>query len=348
MRTVYLIRHGEPAFPGGQKICLGVTDLPLSRQGRLQAAVLSAYLPGLGAGNIFSSPLKRARETAEMIGPSEAVPGLRELDMGLWDGIPFSEIREHFPVLYAQRGEDPFHTCVPGGEAPAQAVRRMHRCVDSVLSRSDGDIVLVSHRGVIRSYLCGQNILAEMDCFRQDIPYTGVTKLILNKGVLTPEYIGRMPKAGLTRTLCLKLLQAAGTPENIVRHSLAVEKRALMLAEGFAVNRELLSCAALLHDMLRTEPCHEAAAADALEALGYSDVAALVRTHSDLPSGSAGTVCEASLLYIADKTVTGEQPVTLEERFRTTLKKCTTPEAREAHARRFRQAERILSLLERS
>lgn len=348
MRTLYLIRHGEPDFPNGERICLGQTDLPLSTLGRLQGAVLGAFLPGIPAGNVFSSPLIRARDTASFLGPVTVAEDLKEHCSGLFEGLPFSEIRKRYPDLYEQRGNDPYHTLIPGADLPSDTKRRILHCLDAILARTEGDIAAVTHAGVSRLYLLALNAAGEKDYIRLKLPYTGVTKLVLDKGVLTPAYIGRAPAVKLTRELCLRLLQAAGTPENIVRHSLAVEKRALELAEGRPVDRELLSCAALLHDMLRTEPFHERAAADALEALGYTEVASLVRTHSDIPAECADSVCEASLLFLADKTVSGDAPVTLEERFRTTLKKCTTPEALEAHARRFAQAGHILSLLERS
>ena len=82
MSTLYLIRHGEPEFPGGLRLCLGRTDLPLSILGRLQAALTAAGLRGRVSA-VYSSPLKRAAETAgafEM--PVETLPGLAEQDAG--------------------------------------------------------------------------------------------------------------------------------------------------------------------------------------------------------------------------------------------------------------------------
>ena len=345
MRSICLIRHGEPAFPEGKRVCLGRSDLPLSVQGRLQAALSAYFLSSFPSGRLFSSPLLRARETAAFIGEATVCEELTELDMGAWEGLAFSEIREKWPKVYRKRGTDPYYTLIPGAEAPGDCTQRMLRCLDALLGKTDGDITIVSHAGAIRSLLCGLHVIQEKDFLTQPLPYGGITLFTFSNGVFTPVYIGKTPRPTLTRDICLRLLRAAGTPENIVRHSLAVERQALHLAEGRPVNRELLSCAALLHDIARTAPFHERAGADRIEALGYSDAAAIIRVHTDLPEQEANTISESSLLFLADKTVSGDMPVPLEVRFGTALKKCTTPEAIEAHTRRYAQAAHILSLL---
>lgn len=346
MRTLYLIRHGEPAFPGGQKLCLSRTDLPLSTLGKLQGAAAGAFLPSVPEGNLFASPLLRTRETAAFLGRATIEEQLIELGIGEWDGLTFAQIKEKYPALYAQRGADPYHTLVPGAEAPASCKRRMLHCLDSLLGRTAGDIAVVSHSSAIRLYLCALHIAPCSDFLSLPQPYGGVTRLTLDRGVITAEYIGRTPAPELTGEFCLKLLRAAGTPENVIRHSMAVEKQALRLSEGLALDRALLSAAALLHDIARAEPFHEKAGADRIAALGYERVASLIRTHTDLPKEAQNSICESSVLYLADKTVLGETPVTLQERFTGALNKCESTEAVSAHKRRFATAEHIQSLIE--
>ena len=105
MRRVYLIRHGEPDFPGGKRMCLGRTDLPLSPVGRMRAAMAGAYLRDAGISAVFSSPLRRAAGTAAHIGaPVSTDAGFAEADYGVWDGLTFEEIRRDYPALYARRG----------------------------------------------------------------------------------------------------------------------------------------------------------------------------------------------------------------------------------------------------
>ena len=101
MRTIYLIRHGKPEFPDERKYCIGRTDLPLSEEGRTQIRALGETFAGRRIEKIYTSPLKRCRESAAILQevidrsiPIEVVDGLTEIDMGEWDGHSFDEIRE--------------------------------------------------------------------------------------------------------------------------------------------------------------------------------------------------------------------------------------------------------------
>ena len=106
MRKLIFIRHGEPAFPDGQRLCLGRTDLPLSTLGRLQAAQTAWALRGERL-RVYTGPLRRARETAAYLSPLPTVlEGLTEADMGAWDGLPFAQIRARWPEEYNCRGAD--------------------------------------------------------------------------------------------------------------------------------------------------------------------------------------------------------------------------------------------------
>ena len=99
MRKIYFIRHGLPHFPGAIGYCLGAADFPLDTLGRLQACQ-TGY--GLKAERltVFSSPLKRACDTARHISPEPVVIGdLREMHAGDWDGLSFREIKEKWPEL---------------------------------------------------------------------------------------------------------------------------------------------------------------------------------------------------------------------------------------------------------
>ena len=73
MKKVYLIRHALPDFPGGKRMCIGMTDIPLGEQGFSQSAKMAAYLPPVTA--VFSSPLSRAVQTLECPLPFWAVCG---------------------------------------------------------------------------------------------------------------------------------------------------------------------------------------------------------------------------------------------------------------------------------
>ena len=153
MKTVYLIRHGLPDFPGGVRMCLGRTDLPLCEEGFRQARQAAEMLTGLPITNVFSSPLRRAVQTAQALGkPIDILEGLQELDAGAWDGLNFDEIRAKFPELYAARGKNP-SLSLPGSEPLEQGLARFRNAMEQAEQRSAGDFAVYAHGGIISLFL---------------------------------------------------------------------------------------------------------------------------------------------------------------------------------------------------
>lgn len=162
MRTIYLIRHGMPEFPDERKYCIGRTDLPLSEEGRTQIQALGETFAGRRIKKIYTSPLKRCRESAAILRdaidgsiPIEVVDGLSEIDMGDWDGRSFAEIRERFPKKYAARGKDMYWFRPPQGESFADCAKRAKMTWDKLRAESRGDILVVGHAGWFRTLICG-------------------------------------------------------------------------------------------------------------------------------------------------------------------------------------------------
>lgn len=151
MKKVYLIRHGLPEFPGGKRMCIGSTDIPMGQEGLAQAAQMAKNLPPVTA--VFSSPLIRAVQTAEAIGqPIAILDDLREMHAGEWDGLTFDQIRQRYPELYDARGTDPT-LLLPGAEDHAQGLSRFKRAMEEAARQSPGDFVVVSHGGIIAQFL---------------------------------------------------------------------------------------------------------------------------------------------------------------------------------------------------
>ena len=151
MKKVYLIRHALPDFPGGKRMCIGTTDIPLGEKGLLQAAEMAKTLPAVTA--VFSSPLTRAVQTAEAIGlPVTILPDLREMYAGEWDGLTFEEIRLKYPELYAARGADRTIP-LPGAEGHEEALARFASAMERSAALAPGDFAVVAHGGVIAWFL---------------------------------------------------------------------------------------------------------------------------------------------------------------------------------------------------
>lgn len=329
-----------PDIPLGERWCVGgLTDLPLSRIGRLQSALLP-FVPELsGVESVFCSPLSRARQTAlPLCGAPRVMPGLEEQVMGVWDGLSFAEIKVKFPALYEAREADP--SLVPEGAETLDTVRaRMTEALRRCLAESEGDIAVVSHRTAI-STLTGR---------RELLTHTALSALYWDGEAFSTGAVGIRPHPALTDAVCKALLCAADADEKLQAHCRAVaayadELCAALQAKGVALDAEAVHAAALLHDLARSEKDHAAVGALWLRELGYEKEAEIVRQHHD-PDGTA--IDDSAVVFIADKAVRGNTRGSIEERFAASYEKCATPEAREAHARRYAAAKAIRNEINR-
>ena len=345
MRKLYLIRHAHPDFPLGAHMCLGRTDTPLGPLGRMQACLLGPALRGARLQALFSSPLSRCRQTAAPLGlPTGIVDELAEQDMGPWDGLDFTRIREQWPELYARRVAEPL-LLPPGAESLAQVQRRVMPALERCLQSSEGDLAVVAHASVIQTILawvCG----IPLERSRALRPPYGSWALLDYDGTLRLRESGLLPELPLTGELAGQLLKAAAPGEGIEAHCRAVAAEALRIAEALplALDRELLEASALLHDVARSQPEHARLGGAWLRELGYGDAAGLVEQHHDLLSGELN---EAAVLYIADKLLRGDRKVPLEQRFRDSESKCLTDQARASHAARLARALEIQQKINR-
>jgi ribonuclease H / adenosylcobalamin/alpha-ribazole phosphatase len=155
--TTLLLRHGQTAL-SVQKRFSGVGDPELTDVGRQMAAAAAVRLAGSGADAVVTSPLRRARETADLVAEALGVEvdieeGLRETDFGDWDGHTFAEVREKWPdELDAWLGSTA--VAPPAGEsfdATADRVRSALRRVQRAYAGRT--VVVVSHVTPIKTLL---------------------------------------------------------------------------------------------------------------------------------------------------------------------------------------------------
>jgi alpha-ribazole phosphatase len=162
MALITLVRHGESIWNGERRI-QGHQDPPLSSRGRQQAALLAARLGGhlpQRPTALYASPLRRAAETAEIVGaavslPVIAEPDLREMGLGSWEGRTVPEIRAASPGAYEGWLRDPLAHPAPGGERLEAFAGRVSAAFDRARAAHPGaDLILVSHGGPIKAILC--------------------------------------------------------------------------------------------------------------------------------------------------------------------------------------------------
>lgn len=150
---LYLIRHGQTEWNNEGKI-QGHTDIPLNAKGIRQARCLGTAMEPYPVTAIFSSPLKRAYQTAEKIAEKKGLSvgvmnELQEVDFGLWEGLTWKEIKASYPEDFECWDKNPVEHCPTGGELRKDCKKRCKNAVESILLQSKGDVVLVAHGGIL-------------------------------------------------------------------------------------------------------------------------------------------------------------------------------------------------------
>lgn len=331
MRKIVLVRAGKPDLPAGERWCLGRTDVPLGVLGRLQAQTLR-HVPELKEiRSVFSSPLRRARETAQAFTEDyTVVEDLRERDMGLWDGHCFSEIRRRWPELYEVRKHWP-DILPEGAESMVETRSRMRKAVSECMNRCEGDLMIISHRSAIASLAGG----------RLPIDYTSVTVLEVEDGRLETLETGRRYRPELTDALCRDLMTASGTGRVMEEHGEAVADLAdrfvrALKEHGAVLHQSEIRQACLLHDIARHHNDHASCGAGWLRELGYPEVAELIRQHH-LPDQPG--IHDAAVVFMADKCVSGNKAVGMEKRLRESERNRPSVAARTEHQEKWKMAE---------
>src|SRR5579871_3396592 len=142
---IWLIRHGETewSLSGAHT---SRTDLPLTHHGRECAEALKPVLSGRDFALVLSSPLRRARETAELAGfQPELTDDLREWDYGRYEGLTTPEIQKRDPEWSIWTGT------TPGGETIEQVSARANQVIERATAM-DGDVAVFSHGHMLRVF----------------------------------------------------------------------------------------------------------------------------------------------------------------------------------------------------
>jgi broad specificity phosphatase PhoE len=152
--TILLARHGETDWNREGRF-QGWADPPLNRTGLDQAVELSVRLMADELTAVYSSPLRRALETADVVAASHGlepttVDALREVDVGSWSGLTRAEIEERFPAEYA-RWLDYEQGWQDGETYEAMAERVVAALLELASANGDGRLLAVTHGGPIRA-----------------------------------------------------------------------------------------------------------------------------------------------------------------------------------------------------
>jgi 2,3-bisphosphoglycerate-dependent phosphoglycerate mutase len=152
--TLVLVRHGETAWNAEGRV-QGQTDVPLNEVGRAQARALVPVLAAERFGAIYSSDLRRVRETARptarVLGLETRLDaGLRERHYGMFETLTYVECRERFPVEFERFRQKELEFDFGSGESLQTFYERALATVGAIVARHAGEAVLVfTHGGVL-------------------------------------------------------------------------------------------------------------------------------------------------------------------------------------------------------
>lgn len=155
---VYLVRHGATQLTAENRFA-GAVGVDLSEEGRGQVRSLAERLARDHIAAVYTSPLSRTVETAEILaGPHGLAPiredGLREIGHGRWEGLTRREVEERFPGEYETWEADPFTFAPEGGETGLAVLARALPVIRRIVVSHEGSTVLVvSHKATLRLML---------------------------------------------------------------------------------------------------------------------------------------------------------------------------------------------------
>jgi len=155
---LYLVRHGATQLSAEDRFA-GEIGADLSTEGREQAALLGERLRAHEISAVYSSPLSRTVETAQIVAGRcgldiQTADGLREIRHGHWEGLTRQEVESRFAQEYSDWQQDPFTFAPEGGESGVSVLARALPAIREIVVRHAGqNVLVVSHKATIRILL---------------------------------------------------------------------------------------------------------------------------------------------------------------------------------------------------
>jgi alpha-ribazole phosphatase/probable phosphoglycerate mutase len=156
--NLYMIRHGE-IVSNIKKIYAGSSDEGLSRKGIYQAEQAAAKLKNYHVHSLYSSPMRRALETAHIIGEKISkkpviYKAFREMELGPWEGMSERQVSRDWPREWNIWNKRPAELKLHGRETLHELQVRVLRGVRNIHQQAeDGDCLIITHVAVIRVLL---------------------------------------------------------------------------------------------------------------------------------------------------------------------------------------------------
>lgn len=152
---VYLVRHGATKLLDEDRFA-GMTNVPLSEEGREQVRHLARRLASDPIEAFYSSPMDRTMETARILAqphgkPVQPCDGLREISHGHWEGMKRADVETMYPKEYARWETDPFSYAPRGGESGLSVTARaLPALLEIVAAHEDEHVLIATHKATLR------------------------------------------------------------------------------------------------------------------------------------------------------------------------------------------------------
>jgi probable phosphoglycerate mutase len=179
MRLI-VVRHGQTACNVGS-IWHGWDECELTEEGLAQARSAGERLASEPIAAVYSSPSRRALQTAEAVAARHGLtpviePGLRERNAGEFEGVHVDEVVRRHPTVWDDRNADFWNWRPPGGESFSQVLGRTLEVVNRIRARHEKDTVaLVTHMGPARVLLSELGHIPMEQTYEMEFPSTGIT-----------------------------------------------------------------------------------------------------------------------------------------------------------------------------
>lgn len=160
MNRLYLLRHGESEWNILNKI-QGQKDTNLTSKGILQAKQVAKSLANEKIDKIYSSDLKRAFDTAKIIGQSlglevNCLKELREINFGVWEGLTTNEVKEKYMKEHTVWMTKPHELIIPNAEKLIDLQERLLGFINLLIKKNENkNHLIVSHGASIKAMILG-------------------------------------------------------------------------------------------------------------------------------------------------------------------------------------------------
>lgn len=177
---IVFIRHGKTEINEKGRYG-GFIDTNLSSSGIEEARATTKLIQGKDFSNIYISPLKRAWQTAEIMGVSgKADKRIKEMNFGIFEGLNYQEILQEYPKEAKAWAEDHINYRIPQGESLKDVYDRVADFITEI-SKGEGNQLVVTHEGTIKCALC--SIFGNPEYFyRFKVVHCRFTQITLEEG----------------------------------------------------------------------------------------------------------------------------------------------------------------------